>query len=150
MSELLARRALECDVVFLIEGEEEAGSMGFSDAVQRQKDLIGPVDVIFVSNSTWINDERPCITYGLRGVVHCSVEVRPLILRIDLRLLIIESFRFPVSCLTCIPVWTAVLLQSRCKIWSGYLRHCPTADKSRYQASVSPRPFHRNCDAYNK
>lgn len=78
MSELLARRALECDVVFLIEGEEEAGSVGFSDAVQRQKDLIGPVDVIFVSNSTWINDERPCITYGLRGVVHCSVEVRPL------------------------------------------------------------------------
>lgn len=86
MSELLARRALECDVVFLIEGEEEAGSVGFSDAVQRQKDLIGPVDVIFVSNSTWINDERPCITYGLRGVVHCSVEVRSLTYRRDFHL----------------------------------------------------------------
>ena len=76
VSELLSRRALACDVVFLIEGEEEAGSMGFADAVEQRKELIGPIDVIFVSNSTWINDESPCITYGLRGVVHCSVEVR--------------------------------------------------------------------------
>ena len=28
------------------------------------------------SNSTWITDDRPCITYGLRGVVHCNVEVK--------------------------------------------------------------------------
>lgn len=29
-----------------------------------------------VSNSTWITEDLPCITYGLRGVVHCAVEVR--------------------------------------------------------------------------
>ncbi|THH11663.1 hypothetical protein EW145_g494 [Phellinidium pouzarii] len=74
-SELLGRRALECDFVFLIEGEEEAGSCGFSDAVQRNKALIGHVDAILVSNSTWISEDRPCITYGLRGVVHCSIEI---------------------------------------------------------------------------
>ena len=33
------------------------------------------VDVILVSNSTWVSDDRPCITYGMRGVVHCSLEV---------------------------------------------------------------------------
>ena len=27
------------------------------------------------SNSTWIAEDTPCITYGLRGVVHCKVEV---------------------------------------------------------------------------
>jgi di- and tripeptidase len=27
------------------------------------------------SNSTWITDDRPCITYGLRGVVHCNIEI---------------------------------------------------------------------------
>ena len=27
------------------------------------------------SNSTWIAEDTPCITYGLRGVVHCNVEV---------------------------------------------------------------------------
>jgi len=33
------------------------------------------VDAILVSNSTWISEDKPCITYGLRGVVHCSVEI---------------------------------------------------------------------------
>ncbi|KAI5122438.1 hypothetical protein M0805_008751 [Coniferiporia weirii] len=74
-SELLGRRALECDLVFLIEGEEETGSFGFSDAVQRNKALIGHIDAILVSNSTWISEDRPCITYGLRGVVHCSIGI---------------------------------------------------------------------------
>lgn len=74
-SDLLSQRALECDLVFLIEGEEEAGSVGFDAAVRRSKDLIGRVDAILVSNSTWISEDRPCITYGMRGVVHCSVEV---------------------------------------------------------------------------
>ena len=27
------------------------------------------------SNSTWIAEDTPCITYGLRGVVHCQVQV---------------------------------------------------------------------------
>lgn len=27
------------------------------------------------SNSTWIAEDTPCITYGLRGVIHCKVQV---------------------------------------------------------------------------
>lgn len=34
---LLARRELDCDVVFLIEGEEEAGSGGFAESVRKYK-----------------------------------------------------------------------------------------------------------------
>ena len=74
-SALLERRALDVDLVMLIEGEEEAGSDGFHDAVRRNKDSIGDVDCILVSNSYWIEETRPCITYGLRGVVHVSIEV---------------------------------------------------------------------------
>ncbi|KDR82660.1 hypothetical protein GALMADRAFT_58317 [Galerina marginata CBS 339.88] len=74
-ADLLSRRALEVDLVFLIEGEEECGSKGFKEIVQKHKPAIGPIDAILVSNSTWIADDRPCITYGLRGVVHCAVEV---------------------------------------------------------------------------
>ncbi|KAJ6620730.1 hypothetical protein B0H10DRAFT_2020308 [Mycena sp. CBHHK59/15] len=75
VAQLLATRALGLDVVFLIEGEEECGSSGFDDAVRKHKDLIGHIDAILVSNSTWIAEDTPCITYGLRGVVHCSLEI---------------------------------------------------------------------------
>ncbi|KAF9013391.1 hypothetical protein BDQ17DRAFT_1386947 [Cyathus striatus] len=74
-AELLSRRALEVDLVFLIEGEEECGSTGFGETVRKHKDLIGDIDAILVSNSTWIAEDRPCITYGLRGVVHCAIEI---------------------------------------------------------------------------
>ena len=36
-ADLLARRALDLDLVMLIEGEEEAGSGGFAEAVKRNK-----------------------------------------------------------------------------------------------------------------
>lgn len=36
-AELLLRRELGLDVVFLIEGEEEAGSRGFGEAVKKYK-----------------------------------------------------------------------------------------------------------------
>lgn len=74
-ADLLSRRALELDLIFVIEGEEEAGSGGFKEAVRKHKGAIGPIDAILVSNSTWIAEDTPCITYGLRGVVHCNVEV---------------------------------------------------------------------------
>ncbi|KAJ3979379.1 WD40-repeat-containing domain protein [Lentinula detonsa] len=69
-AELLYRRSLAVDVVFLVEGQEECGSINFSSAHQ-----IGHVDAILVSNSTWISEDTPCITYGLRGVIHCSIEI---------------------------------------------------------------------------
>ncbi|KIO31561.1 hypothetical protein M407DRAFT_19497 [Tulasnella calospora MUT 4182] len=75
-SEMLARRSLDIDLVLLIEGEEEAGSGGFEEAVRKYKDQIGHIDAILVSNSYWIDDARPCITYGLRGVIHATIEVQ--------------------------------------------------------------------------
>lgn len=36
-AELLQRRALDLDLVMLIEGEEESGSGGFSEAVKKHK-----------------------------------------------------------------------------------------------------------------
>lgn len=74
-AELLQNRALGVDLVFLIEGEEETGSTGFVDAIKKHKHLIGNIDAILLSNSTWISEHHPCITYGLRGVVHSTVEI---------------------------------------------------------------------------
>lgn len=66
---------LDSDVIFLIEGEEESGSRGFKEAVQRNKELIGDVDYILLANSYWLDDEVPCLTYGLRGVLHATINV---------------------------------------------------------------------------
>lgn len=74
-ADLLRARKLGVDLLFLVEGEEETGSDGFVDTVLKHKDLIGEVDAILVSNSGWISRDVPSITYGLRGVVHCSIKI---------------------------------------------------------------------------
>lgn len=72
---LQRRRELDVDLVMLIEGEEEAGSRGFANAVRKHKDSIGEVDVVLLSNSTWIGEDDPCVVYGMRGVVYANVAV---------------------------------------------------------------------------
>ncbi|KAK4958054.1 hypothetical protein LTR10_004479 [Elasticomyces elasticus] len=74
-AELMAEQTLGSDIIFLIEGEEECGSRGFESAVRASKDKIGEVDWILLANSYWLDDRIPCLTYGLRGVIHASVQV---------------------------------------------------------------------------
>ncbi|KAH9993855.1 Zn-dependent exopeptidase [Russula vinacea] len=54
-TDLLRARKLDVDLLFLVEGEERRG--------------------VAVSNSSWIACDIPSITYGLRGVVHCNIEI---------------------------------------------------------------------------
>lgn len=75
VSELFNNKELSCDVVFIIEGEEECGSIGFQDVINENKDLVGNIDWIMLSNSYWLDDETPCLNYGLRGVINASVTI---------------------------------------------------------------------------
>lgn len=74
-AELTSEQALGSDIIFLIEGEEECGSRGFERAVKASKDKIGDVDWILLANSYWLDDRIPCLTYGLRGVIHATVQI---------------------------------------------------------------------------
>ncbi|KAK5113400.1 hypothetical protein LTR62_003500 [Meristemomyces frigidus] len=74
-AELTSEQALGSDIIFLIEGEEESGSRGFEEAVKANKAAIGDVDWILLANSYWLDDRIPCLTYGLRGVIHATVQV---------------------------------------------------------------------------
>lgn len=74
-AELIGEQALASDIVFLIEGEEENGSRGFEQAVRANKDKIGDIDWVLLANSYWLDDRIPCLTYGLRGVIHAKVQV---------------------------------------------------------------------------
>lgn len=73
--DLVHDQALESDITFIIEGEEESGSRGFKEAIRRHKELIGDIDYIILANSYWLDDEVPCLTYGLRGMLHATVKV---------------------------------------------------------------------------
>jgi di- and tripeptidase len=73
VNDLMQAKQLDSDVIFLIEGEEEAGSRSFQETVRRHQDVIGKIDYILLANSYWLDDETPCLTYGLRGVLHATV-----------------------------------------------------------------------------
>lgn len=75
VADLVSNRKLNSDIIFLIEGEEESGSPGFQQAIRANKHIIGDVDWILLANSYWLNDDIPCLTYGLRGVIRATVEV---------------------------------------------------------------------------
>nr|POE49002.1 putative di- and tripeptidase dug2 [Quercus suber] len=74
-AELISEQALGSDIMFLIEGEEESGSRGFEKAIKSSRDKIGDVDWILLANSYWLDDRIPCLTYGLRGVIHATVQI---------------------------------------------------------------------------
>jgi di- and tripeptidase len=75
VADLVQHGSLSCNVTLLLEGDEEAGSRGFRRTVQAMHDSIGPVDYILLSNSYWLDDHIPCLTFGMRGVVHASITV---------------------------------------------------------------------------
>ncbi|RCH87437.1 hypothetical protein CU098_007221, partial [Rhizopus stolonifer] len=75
VSELLKEGLLDVNVIFLIEGEEESGSAGFYEAVENNAELFKDVDMILLSNSYWLGEDVPCITYGLRGVIHAKINI---------------------------------------------------------------------------
>lgn len=73
VADLLQAKVLDSDIIFVIEGEEEAGSRGFQDTIRKNKDLIGHIDYVLLANSYWLDDDVPCLTYGLRGVLHATI-----------------------------------------------------------------------------
>jgi di- and tripeptidase len=75
VADLVTEKKLETDVVFLVEGEEERGSRGFDRAVKSNKHIIGDISWILLANSYWLNNDFPCLTYGLRGVIHATISV---------------------------------------------------------------------------
>ncbi|CAI4287117.1 CLL_collapsed_G0004650.mRNA.1.CDS.1 [Saccharomyces cerevisiae] len=64
------------DVVFLVEGSEEIGSASLKQVCEKYHDIIGKdIDWILLSNSTWVDQEHPCLNYGLRGVINAQIKV---------------------------------------------------------------------------
>lgn len=65
---------LPCNVKFMIEGEEEVGSVNLGAFCKENKELLSS-DVILVSDTSVIANDVPSITVGLRGLSYLEVEV---------------------------------------------------------------------------
>jgi len=65
---------LNCNVKFLIEGEEEIGSENLPEFCGNNKELL-KADVILVSDTTMLSPETPSITTGLRGLAYWQIDV---------------------------------------------------------------------------
>src|SRR5690606_30748372 len=65
---------LDCNVKFLIEGEEEIGSPSLPKFCKQHRKML-EADIILVSDTSMIASDVPSITTGLRGLAYWQVEV---------------------------------------------------------------------------
>ncbi len=71
---MIATNELPCNVKFMIEGEEEVGSVNLGIFVNENKTKL-KADIILVSDTGMLSNDTPSITTGLRGLSYVEVEV---------------------------------------------------------------------------
>ena len=71
---MVATGQVPCNIKFMIEGEEEVGSVHLEDFLEAHKARLA-ADVVLVSDTGVIANDVPSITTGLRGLSYVEVEV---------------------------------------------------------------------------
>ncbi|WP_417611320.1 dipeptidase [Owenweeksia hongkongensis] len=71
---MMQTNTLSCNVKFMIEGEEEVGSVNLGWFVERNKEKLAS-DVILISDTGMLANDVPSITTGLRGLSYVEVKV---------------------------------------------------------------------------
>jgi len=71
---MMKHEQLPCNVKFMIEGEEEIGSVHLADFVRANREKL-QADVILISDTSMISNEIPSIATGLRGLSYMEVEI---------------------------------------------------------------------------
>jgi Cys-Gly metallodipeptidase DUG1 len=64
------------NLLMCFEGMEEYGSEGLDDFINDEaKKFFKDADAVCISDNYWLGTEKPCLTYGLRGVNYYSIEI---------------------------------------------------------------------------
>ncbi len=71
---MMKNNTLPCNVKFMIEGEEEVGSVNLGSFAEANKEKLKS-DVVLISDTSMIANDVPSITIGLRGLTYLEVEV---------------------------------------------------------------------------
>jgi acetylornithine deacetylase/succinyl-diaminopimelate desuccinylase-like protein len=65
---------LPCDLIFLVEGEEEVGSSNLAGFLKRNRSELA-CDGIVISDTGLISPKHPTLTYALRGIAAAEIKV---------------------------------------------------------------------------
>lgn len=71
---LKAEETLPLNLKFLIEGEEESGSVNLAPFIEKNKELL-QADIVLISDTSMFAKGVPSITYGLRGLAYVEVKL---------------------------------------------------------------------------
>jgi acetylornithine deacetylase/succinyl-diaminopimelate desuccinylase-like protein len=71
---MMQNNAMACNVKFMIEGEEEVGSVNLEAFAKANVERLA-ADVVILSDTSIIANDCPSITVGLRGLSYLEVEV---------------------------------------------------------------------------
>tara|TARA_B100001057_G_C22833093_1_gene944185 strand:- start:1051 stop:2424 length:1374 start_codon:yes stop_codon:yes gene_type:complete len=72
--QLIKKDVLNCNVKFMIEGEEEVGSENLEKFLIDNKSMLS-ADVILISDTGLSNLENPTLTVGLRGLSYMEIKI---------------------------------------------------------------------------
>lgn len=64
---------LPVNLKFVLEGEEETGSVHLVPFIKAHKEQLSDVDVVLISDTAMFSRDAPSITYGLRGLAYTEV-----------------------------------------------------------------------------
>lgn len=71
---LKQKKGLPVNVKFLLEGEEEVGSVNLGTFINKNKKLLS-CDTVLISDTSLYDKGIPTLTYGLRGLCYLEVEI---------------------------------------------------------------------------
>lgn len=64
------------NLIMCFEGMEESGSEGLDDIIYKEaKGFFKDVDCVCISDNYWLGTNKPCLTYGLRGISYFTLEI---------------------------------------------------------------------------
>lgn len=72
---MMQHNRLDCNVKFMLEGEEEVGSNNLGTFVTQNKERL-KADVVLISDTSMIGNDTPSLETGLRGLAYMEVEVQ--------------------------------------------------------------------------
>ncbi|CAK9304540.1 unnamed protein product [Gordionus sp. m RMFG-2023] len=64
------------NIKIFLETGEEIGSPGLRKILSNEATFFNDIDYLVVTDNSWLTNHKPCLTYGLRGMVYFSLEIK--------------------------------------------------------------------------